>query len=235
MNREGSYRAKFGRAKELLTHISGFEAYQPFRPEEQIPGMTALIDGLFIANEKVARATDSLKSQTDDRSEAFYGKNGSFLQLIIQIKSAVESQFGKKSSEATMINRSIALIRSARSKKSKKKDAEAQTETPPARKERNFVAIPQVLNEIIVSLANYPDYAPSHENVKVDTLKAFHQKLTGLNEQVAIKDLELGNARDIRRVLYEDLAARVQRIKIYVKGQYGLKSREYMTIKGMRF
>lgn len=235
INREGSYRAKFGRAKELLTHISGFEAYQPFRPEEQIPGMTALIDRLFAANEKVANAADSMKSLKDDRNEAFYGKNGSFLNLVIQIKSAVESQFGKKSSEATMINRSIALIRSAKSKKSKKQDAEAQTETPAARKERNFNAIPQVLNEIIVSLANYPDYGPSNANVKVDTLKAFYQKLTGLNEQVAVKDLELSNAQDIRRALYEDLAARVQRIKAYVKGQYGLKSREYLMIRGMKF
>jgi len=234
-SREGSFRAKFGRAKELLTHITGFQAYQPFRPEEQIPGMTDLIDKMFAADEKVANATDTLKSLTDDRNEAFLGKDGSFMQLVIQIKSAVESQFGKNSSEATMVNRYITLIRSTKSKKTKKQGTEETAETPAARKERKFGSMPQVLNEIIVSLANYPDYAPSNENVKVDTLKAFHQKLTGLNEQVAVKDLELSNAQDIRRALYEDLAGRVLRIKAYVKGQYGIKSREYLTIKGMRF
>lgn len=233
--KEGSFREKLGRAKFLVNTISEFENYAPTRPEDQIAGMTSFVEELVTINDKVATLKDSKKSLTDDRRKAFLEDEDSLLQLIIQIKAAVESQYGRKSSEAIMINRNIALMRSVKPKKSAKEPKPEGEGSSYNRSEKSYGSMANVLNDIISSLSNYPDFATSNERVKVDALKATSAKLDNFNAQIAKSELEVDFAADQRVALYTELKARTQRIKTYVKGQYGHTSREYLSIKGLRF
>jgi len=232
---EGSFREKLGRAKYLLTTISDFKNYSPTRPEDQIEGMTVFINELSAVNARVATLKDSQKSLTDDRKEAFLGKGESLQNLIIQIKAAVESQYGRKTSEATMINRSIALMRDAKPKKAVPEAANETEETRSNKVEKSYGSMAEVLNDIISSLSNYPDYATSNEKVKIEALRETSAKLDNFNARVTKIKLETNTAQDERVKMYEELNTRAQRIKTYVKGQYGVNSREYISIKSLRF
>jgi uncharacterized protein YoxC len=234
-SKENSFRAKMSRANDLLTYISGFENYSPTRPEEKIEGMKTFVTQLEEINASVSSIKDNYIALVEDRRDAFDNNDDALKQLIIQIKAAVESQYGKKSSESTSINRLIAVIRSTKVKKSNPDPTTEAGEKAARKAEKSYGSMTQVLKDIIAALSNYPDYETSNERVKIPTLKETAVRLSDLNARVAKQIQDIQSVTVKRRELYEDLRGRSQRIKSYVKGQYGVKSKEYILIKGMRF
>jgi len=230
-----SYRAKMSRANDLLTYISGFENYLPTRPEERIEGMTAFIAQLLEINARVSSTNDSYVALVDDRQDAFDNNEDSLNKLFIQIKAAVDSQYGKASSEADSINRQMALIRGAKVQKPVEDPETEAGEKAYDKVDRSYGAMTQVLNDIIAALTNYVDYETSNERVKLETLKATAAKLTDFNAGIARKKQEIRSVTQERIALFDELRARSQRIKSYVKGQYGMNSNEYILIKGLKF
>ena len=230
-----SYRAKMSRANDLLTYISGFENYLPTRPEERIEGMTAFIAQLLEINAKVSSTKESHVALVDDRQDAFDNNEDSLQKLFVQIKAAVDSQYGKSSSEADTINRHLALIRGTKVKKPTQDPSTEAGEKAYDNVERSYGSMTQVLKDIIAALSNFTGYETSNERVKMSTLKETAVKLTDFNARIATKKHEIRSVTQERKTLYEELKARGQRIKSYVKGQYGTNSNEYLLIKGLKF
>ena len=114
------------------------------------------------------------------------------------------------------------------------KDPTIEPETKTiSRSEQSFGSLIQSFNNIITILNELTGYNPSNTKLTVDSLKTLSQEATNQNNLVAkyISDLKTVKAK--RLALYDDLHDRVQRIKAYIKAQYGYSSEQYKLIKGL--
>jgi hypothetical protein len=232
---ESSFRARTGRAEEFLTYISGFENYAPTRPEDRLEGMTQFVSQLKAANTIVAN-TETLKQMAiGTRYKAFYHEEDSVQKLVVQIKAAVDSQYGKRSSHAIVINRIIRNMRSIKHKITEEEITEETHTKSHNKSERSFGTVTEIFRELAVTIENIADYETSNPRVTSEALKNTVKKLALLNSEVNTRKFESDVARTHRSALFDELKIKTQRIKSYVKGQYGMHSTEYQLIKGMSF
>jgi len=230
-----SYGARLGSAHELLTYISGFENFSPTKPEDSIESMKTLIDELLAVNSTVVSNNESYKTAVDIRANAFNNSENSVQKLLIQIKAAVESQYDKKSTEATVLNRIIKRMRAVKVKKSSGDPSTEEGEKAANRSNKSYGTKTQFFNDIVTTLEKFKEYQTSNERVKVPVLRETALKLALFNAEVAKTMLDSKTAGDQRRIKFEELRVRSVRIKTYVKGQYGIDSKEYALIKGLQF
>lgn len=230
---ENTFGAKLRRSQDLLTCISGFIAYAPPRTQESVAAMTTLINAIIASNTAQGSQHENYKVAVDNRQAAFSAKTGSIEKLLAPIKGAVEAHFGKKSTEATVLNAHIKKIRSTKITKAPADPTKPTTEETISQSERSYGSITQTFNDIVNSVSQFTGYNPTNPALKVATLQATAAQLTTLNNSVIQKAITLKTTQATRLAQYTDLKDRVQRIKSYVKAQYGTSSNEYNLIKGI--
>lgn len=232
-----SYGAKMGSAQELLTYISGFENYSPTRPEDSIENMTSMINDLLAVNSQVASCLEAYKTAVDARLKAFEKSENSVQKLLVQIKAAVESQYDRNSTEATMLNRIIKRMRAVKVKQDPAEVSETEegVDKSTRRVDKSFKTLTSHFFDIVSTLEKFRDYYSSNERVKLPALKEAANNLAIFNSEVAKKTLEWDAATDHRKAKFNELRARSIRIKTYVKGQYGQDSKEFDLTKSLQF
>jgi len=232
---DNSFRARMGRAKEFLTYISGFENYKPPRPEENVESMGAIINELIDIMSNVASLNDLHKAAMNVRLDAFYEKDDSVQKLLVQIRAAIDALYGKTSQQATVVGK---IIRDMRNVKVRKEKVDINNEVSVesvGRSEKSYGSVTFFFHEILATIQNYQDYATSNDRVSKESLKQTAEKLVAINGDVNKKYQDLDAARELRETRYIEFRNRTQRIKAYVRGQYGLNSKEYNLIRGLRF
>ena len=231
---ENTFGARLRRAQDLLNYIQGFTGYNPPRTQEAVAAFTTLVNTIISTNGNESSIQQQYKAAVDLRLAAFKGTPGSVEKLLAPIKGAVESQFGKKSTESVAVT---AIIKKMRSTKLIKPpvdpNAPAQIKFI-SQSEHSYGSMTQFFNDIISTLGQFTGYNPTNTTIKIAGLQATATQLTTLNNTVAQKIQALKTARASRQSSYTDLKDRVQRIKSYVKAQYGINSNEYKLIKGIK-
>jgi hypothetical protein len=230
---ETSFGAKLGKAQDLVTYITGFTGYAPPRAQESVASMTTLINSIVAINATESSQQENYKVAVNNRQAAFSKKTGSVDKLLSPIKGAVDAQYGKKSIEATTINAIIKKMRATKLIKVPADPTKPEQAAAISQSERSYGSITQSFNDIINTLSQFTDYAPTNNTIKVATLQTLATQLTTLNNAVIQKIQPLETTRATRLTQYTDLKDRVQRIKSYVKAQYGNSSTEYNMIKGI--
>lgn len=230
---ENTFGAKLRRAQDLLTFISGFTNYAPPRSEESIDRMGNLINSIITTNSTESSYHANYKVSVDKRQSAFSKSEGSVEKLISPIKGAIDAQYGKKSTEAEVVNSIIKKMRATKLTKSPADPTKEKQEATVSQSERSYGSMTQFFNDIVSKLSQFQGYNPSNNILKIDSLKSIATHLTTLNNEVAKNTQLLKTIRTTRQEQYADLKDRVQRIKSYVKAQYGVQSTEYNLIKGL--
>lgn len=231
---ENSFGARLRRAQDLLTFISGFTGYTPPRTQESVASFTTLVNSIVTTNASETSLQQNYKAAVDVRQAAFIKTPASVDKLLAPIRGAVEAQFGKKSTEAGAIG---AIIKTMRATKLIQLPPDPSTPTVQnsiSQSERSYGSMTQYFNDIINTLTQFTAYNPTNVAIKIVTLQTTALQLTTLNNSVATKIQVLTTARVSRQSLYTDLKDRAQRIKSYVKAQYGTSSNEYNLIKGIK-
>ena len=230
---ENSFGAKLRRAQDLLTFITGFTGYNPPRAQESVAGFTTFLNTIVTTNATESQQQQNYKAAVDQRQAAFLKTPGSIDKILVPIRGAVEAQYGKKSTEAVAI---AAIIKSMRSTSLVRPPADPNNPTQEqtvSQSERSYGSMTQHFNDIINTLTQFTGYNPTNNAIKIAGLQATATQLTTLNNNVAAKTLALKTTRANRIAIYDDLKERTQRIKAYVKAQYGNNSVEYNMIKGI--
>ena len=230
---ENTFGAKLRKSQDLVTYISGFTKYDPPRQQESVPAMTELISSIIATNASESSQRENYKQAVDSRQTAFSKNTGSVEKLLSPIKGAIESQYGKKSTEASAVNATIKKMRATKLTKAPTDPAKEIQEKTISQSERSYGSMTQFFNDIVNTLTQFPEYDPSSDPIKIAALQETATQLTTLNNNVAQKVQQLTITRTSRQDLYTDLKDRVQRIKSYVKSQYGNNSPEYKLIKGL--
>ena len=230
---ENTFGAKLRRAQDLLTFIVGFLGYAPPRTQESVASMTTLINSIVATNGTESSQQENYKAAVDNRQAAFSKKTGSIEKLLSPIKGAVEAQYGKKSTEAVTVNAIIKKMRATKLTKAPVDPTKPAQEKTISQSERSYGSMTQFFNDIVNSLTQFTAFNPSSNALKIAALQTTATQLTNLNNAVAQKIQTLKTTRASRLNQYADLKDRVQRIKAYVKAQYGNNSTEYNLIKGL--
>lgn len=230
---ENTFGAKLRRAQDLLTYISGFAGYAPPRSQESVAGFTTLINSIIATNATGSSQLENYKAAVDARQAAFSKKTGSVEKLLSPIKGAIEAQYGKKSTEAVTVNTIIKKMRATKLTKAPVDPAKPEQAKTISQSERSYGSMTQFFNDIVNSLTQFTAFNPSSNALKIATLQTIATQLTALNNTVAQKIQLLKTTRTSRQTQYIDLKDRVQRIKSYVKAQYGNTSTEFNLIKGI--
>ena len=232
---ESSFGARLRRAQDLLTYISGFKKYEPPRNEESITNLTALIDSIISVNTSEAGQRENYRNIVAQRQAAFSRQGDSVQKLLSPIKGAVEAQYGKKSPEATNLNSIIKKMRATKIVKAPADPTNPANEKAVSQSERSYGSVTQFFNDIVSTVSQFGAYNPSNEILKLTSLQTTAARLTTLNNDVAQKTQLLKTTKADRLAKYEVLRDSAQRIKAYIRAEYGIGSSEYKLIKGLKF
>lgn len=233
---ETSFGARLRKAQDLATFIAGFTGYAPPRSEENPANFKAFLTTIVATNSLAATSHQQYKTAIDNRHNAIKVNPLSISKLLPQIKGIVESQYGKKSTEANSINTIIKTMRAYKVIKTSTSSTDVispNAEKSFSQSQQSYGSQTQYFNDLINTLSQFSNYNPSNNSLKLANLNAFAASVTTLNNTVAQKLQPLKHARAMRISQFADLRDRTQRIKQYVKAQYGINSNEYRLIKGL--
>lgn len=231
---ETTFGAKLRNAQDLLNIIQGFVSYTPPRTQETVASMTTLISSIVASNTSTANTTQQYRSAVAARQVAYRGTSTSIEKVLSPLKGAVDAQYGKKSPESQSLSSAIKSMRSTKLVKLPADPTKETQEKTVSQSERSYGSIIQSFSNIISSLQQFNGFNPSNNNLKIATLQATVTQINTLNNTVAQRIQALKTNQTTRNTLYLDLKDRTQRIKSYVKAQYGNNSTEFNLIKGLK-
>ena len=229
---ETSFGARLLKAQNIATYIANFYNYSPVRPEDSVVGMQQFLNLIIVLNQTAISSNQAYNIAVKNRVNAFQNNNNSLEKRLAAIRGVVLSQYGKDSIYFNQVN---TLIKNIRNTQTIKKPATENTpEASISQSERSYGSLTQYFSNIVTILSGFEDYSPTNDDLKVSNLKQFVLELSQLNQKVASTYQAVRLARIERANAYADLSERVQRIKGYVKGTYGIKSEQFILIKGIR-
>lgn len=228
---EITFGSRINNAEQLATHLATFEAYTPVSPECSVGEYTSLVQDIKTNNTSIASNTSTFSLAVENRVKLFTKNADSLNKLLSPISSFVKAKFGKTSKQATDIASIVTKIRGEKTDKLKK-DAEGEFVS---QSERSYGSQTQHFADIIATVENFgADYIPTNEAIQLPKLNELLAQLTTANTTVTSAYGQLKPAKDLRTTQYADLKNRTNRIKDSIKSQYGVKSTEYVLIKGYK-
>jgi hypothetical protein len=111
---------------------------------------------------------------------------------------------------------------------------QTDADTAIANTEKSFEGMFELFYQLVETLFEYPRYNPTRDDIKAANLHVFANKVAGLNSDVISFYKGLSSTRSKRKAQYEELKIRIQKIKNYLKSEYGINSSEYNLIRGIR-
>ncbi|MBL7784965.1 MAG: hypothetical protein JNM36_03610 [Chitinophagales bacterium] len=229
---EVSYGARLRKSQDILTHINNYTDYQPPRYEETPEGFAKLLDDIIAANTQETQLQQTYNTTVTTRQKTFRTDPTSVFKILPSIRGYVQAQYGKDSIEFKQVDTIIIQIRNSKSIKTFAEDGTIESKI--SQSERSYGSTTQYFSELVTILQKLPNYQPARTELKITSLQEFITTIHNLNNQAASNYGQLKISRDNRRQLYEQLTDRANRIKAYVKANYGINSTEYRLIKGLK-
>jgi hypothetical protein len=235
---ENTFGSRIANAEAISTHLKSFTGFVEPTTETSIASIDNLITSLKTENSEIASKKLAYSTAVDVRAKHFFKTPDSIEKLISPITAAVKAKLGKTSKPATDI---AALAVKIRGEKKKKNDTsqvegnEGEKKEPVSQSERSYGSMTQHFADIIATVtALDKDYAPANASIDVAALTTKIDTIRTANNNVTSTYGALKTSVDSRQNLYDDLSARIQRVKDAVKSQYGVGSTEYKLIKGLK-
>lgn len=222
--------ARLRNAQDLLAFITGFSGYNPPRPHESVAGFDSFLNNLIAVNTSFIHSFNTYNLAVEQRIDGVKGKHGLKKSLSL-ILGAVQSQYGKSSIQYNTI---LTVIRRIRASNRIYKNTGSGNHASISVSAQSYGSFTQFFKDLVTGLRGFSDYNPSNHTISITNLDNTCLFLDNLNNNVATAFLQVKNARALRTKNYRELSERVQRIKAYVKAQYGNQSVEYQTITAIK-
>jgi hypothetical protein len=230
---EKSFGARLLRAHNIFVALQAFSGYNPPEANQTVAAFGSFLDDVAEANALESQIEKQYKQSVVARKAGFRDGTVSVLKLLPQIRGAVEAKFGKNSQQYEAVSAIIKKMTATKLIKAPLAGEGADVSEAISQSQQSYGSLLGYFNDLINTLSEFTGYDPSNIALKVVNLQNFSVMLNSLNASVAQKYLELHQQRKERLNFYSDLNDRVQKIKAYVKAEYGVKSGEYEQIKGV--
>ena len=171
--------------------------------------------------------------------------------LVKAIRSAVTQALGYVKSNKAWVNQFKAAKMAADKLRGVRPPSNTEPPPPPApgapatepeksrrKGEQAYVELTAHLGAFITAITSCAGYAPPATEISLSTFNGLLSQFNGLNGFISQLSTQITSARENRRRLYFEgdcLKTKFQAVKDAVKGQYGQKSSEYGTVKGMKW
>jgi hypothetical protein len=228
---ETGFGARLQKARELANYISNFDGFNPPKPTDQADAFTAFVTELENANASVFQNSENYRMSVSLRQNQFTKGPTSLLKLASEIRSAVIAVYGKKSKEVDLVNEIIRKIRGTKLMSVPKDPNSTDAAKKVSQSEQSYGSMTQHFQALVVTISEYTDYSSSKPELTIAGLQQRLLDAKTTNSSVSEKSLALSLARKNRRLLYEDLEKRRERIRNYVLSVYGKDSKEYGFMK----
>ena len=231
---EQSFGARLRRLQDAAAFIKTWPVYNPPRKEEQIPSLDALIAQVIADNESEQQQQIIYNAAILQRQALFTGSSTSLQKMIIRIKAAVESQFGKKHPAYIEIARIVANMRQSKLINLPPDAANPDKAKTISTSEQSFGAKTKDFSDIVTTLQSTTGYASSTPALSLANLSAIITNMHTANNDVATQLQTIRNCRNKRLGSYAAIDETCQRIKAYTKSEYGPQSKEYNSLLSLK-
>lgn len=230
------YSSKSDRFNSMLTNIREMGLYNPASSDITLEALASFRDKLNVANKNVIEANIATKKARDSRKFAYADGESSVDTIFKGINTAVQSQYGKPSTQHSLID---SLLNQMKYKTSvvepKVANTSENSENESISKtyhygDRSFGIKLETLNGCITTLSSFGNYLPGNPNLTIDFLTSKVNVVSELNSAVIVKRFEERQLRKARADLYVDLSIRYKKIKTHISTVYGKNSLQYQII-----
>ena len=229
---ESTFGARIQNAQSLVIKLKSFNQYVPLRKEDDINELQDLINTIQKINSEEATAAQTYTLAVGARQQVFQGDQVNIRDLATNIIATLRGQYGKDAKEVTSLTELCNKIRGQKKKKTVE-STEVVTKKI-STSQLSYASITQNFADLVASLeALKPSFAPANPTIKIEALQEYLAEVRNTSNSVEVATNALNTIRNNRNTLYTDLKERTQRIKEAVKAQYGIKSAEYIAIKGL--
>ena len=235
-----SYASRLRASQDILTVLKSIEDYIPLRQEESVEGMDTFIKSLVETNNSVTNLNKEKKLLVKERRDYFYTGQNSVMNIFTALKANIKYQYGKNSGQIELLEEISKRMKSVRAEKAitaapPSEDGTVNqqvTETQVVKQgEKTFASLTKNFNDYVTTVAAFEGYLPANELFKIEKLNELSEKLHSVNNEIALKLLELRSKKQQRAEMYDELKDRVRRIKLNIRAKYGANSSVYKQIR----
>ena len=235
-----SYASRLRAAQDVLTVLKPMEDYIPLRQEESVEGMDTFIQSVVATNNSVTNLTKEKKLLVKERRDYFYTGQNSVMNILTALKANIKYQYGKNSGQIELLEEISKRMKSVRAEKAITNAPSSEdgtvtqqvTETQVVKQgEKTFASLTKNFNDYVTTVAAFEGYLPANELLKIEKLNELSEKLHSVNNEIALKLLELRSMKQQRAEMYDELRDRVKRIKLNIRAKYGANSSVYKQIR----
>ncbi|MBK7096793.1 MAG: hypothetical protein IPH57_17640 [Saprospiraceae bacterium] len=227
-------------AQDVLTVLKPMEDYIPLRQEESVEGMDTFIQSVVATNNSVTNLTKEKKLLVKERRDSCYTGQNSVMNILTALKANIKYQYGKNSGQIELLEEISKRMKSVRAEKAITNAPPSEdgtvtqqvTETQVVKQgEKTFASLTKNFNDYVTTVAAFEGYLPANELLKIEKLNELSAKLHSVNNEIALKLLELRSMKQQRAEMYDELRDRVKRIKLNIRAKYGANSSVYKQIR----
>lgn len=235
-----SYASRLRASQDILTVLKSIEDYIPLRQEESVEGMDTFIKSLVETNNSVTNLNKEKKLLVKERRDYFYTGQNSVMNIFTALKANIKYQYGKNSGQIELLEEISKRMKSVRAEKAITAAPPSEdgtvtqqvTETQVVKQgEKTFASLTKNFNDYVTTVAAFEGYLPANELFKIEKLNELSEKLHSVNNEIALKLLELRSMKHQRAEMYDELKDRVRRIKLNIRAKYGANSSVYKQIR----
>lgn len=235
-----SYASRLRASQDILTVLKSIEDYIPLRQEESVEGMDTFIKSLVETNNSVTNLNKEKKLLVKERRDYFYTGQNSVMNIFTALKANIKYQYGKNSGQIELLEEISKRMKSVRAEKAITTAPPSEdgtvtqqvTETQVVKQgEKTFASLTKNFNDYVTTVAAFEGYLPANELFKIEKLNELSEKLHSVNNEIALKLLELRSKKQQRAEMYDELKDRVRRIKLNIRAKYGANSSVYKQIR----
>lgn len=229
--REFNFGSRLRNANHLLAFIQSYPNYNPPNSDDTVAALSTFLQSVATANSDETTHKQNYNNFVRQRLALHRTDPESLFKLLVPIRAYVVANYGSKSTEFLQTKSVIANMR--KSKLIRTKAADQITDIEISQSQQSFGAQSKFFADIIATLQSFNNYNPSKPNIQIATLQATYALSEQLSKQVAQTYYNFKESKNLRNNLYEELALRADRIKNYIKYEYGINSLMYREIKGL--
>ena len=235
-----SFASRLRASQDVLEVLRSIEDYIPLRQEESVEGMDTFIKSLVETNNSVTNLNKEKKLLVKERRDYFYTGQNSVMNIFTALKANIKYQYGKNSGQIELLEEISKRMKSVRAEKAITNAPPSEdgtvtqqvTETQVVKQgEKTFASLTKNFNDYVTTVAAFEGYLPANELFKIEKLNELSEKLHSVNNEIALKLLELRSKKQQRAEMYDELKDRVRRIKLNIRAKYGANSSVYKQIR----